>query len=77
MMLISGFNFFILRATARRRVKCPKPTPFVGNIMIDTLVNNREKARSLAISDIVHNNMIGSYQEFSNEIFSKDKVSFK
>jgi UDP-N-acetylglucosamine 2-epimerase (non-hydrolysing) len=31
---------------------------FVGNIMIDTLVDNRQKAEQLSVNDIIHSNLI-------------------
>ena len=43
---------------------------FVGNIMIDTLVNNKEKANALDINDVINNNII------ENQIF-KDLEKIK
>lgn len=39
----------------------PNRIKFVGNIMIDTLETNRDKASKLMIKDIVSNNLISNY----------------
>jgi len=36
---------------------------FVGNIMIDTLENNRDKARALSVGEIINTNMMDSQPE--------------
>jgi UDP-N-acetylglucosamine 2-epimerase (non-hydrolysing) len=44
----------------------PNRVKFVGNIMIDTLETNREKASKLVIKDIVSNNLISDYKLISD-----------
>jgi UDP-N-acetylglucosamine 2-epimerase (non-hydrolysing) len=46
---------------------------FVGNIMIDTLESNREKAASLNISDILINNLIEGQDSAKFSIFKETK----
>lgn len=56
--LISNNNLF-KEGTDSNRVK------FVGNIMIDTLEANREKASKLLLKDIISSNMINNYNLIS------------
>lgn len=51
---------------------------FVGNIMIDTLEANREKASQLSIDQIIKNNLIDGQGTASNQlVLSSDEVSRK